>query len=662
MSPILLCLVTAIVQTPSTDTVRYTVLLASHPAGVQTSWATADGARHFFFEFNDRGRGPRLTEDVSLDARGAPARLAVTGHGYYKDSVEERFTLSGDTARWRNPGEDGARVTTGPAFYTSFSGVPGETALLATALLAAPGRRMALLPAGEAAIERVDSLTFTLRGETRTATLYLISGLGFAPVPVWLDADGRLFGAGDAAWLFLVRDGWESVVPALDSVQERAAAARRAALAHTLAHAPSGPLAITHARLFDAETKTARAGMTVIVTGDRITAVGADAAVAVPAGAEVIDATGKTLLPGLWDMHVHLSPDDGLLHLAAGVTTVRDMANDVDQLRETRRAFDSGATIGPRVLMAGFLDGPGPYAGPSKALVTTVPEALAWIARYDSLGYAQIKLYSSLDTGLVRPIAEATHRRGLRLSGHVPAFMTAEQAVREGYDELQHANFLFLNFWADSFPDTRGPTRFTAVAQHAAELDLGSERVRRFVRLLQEHHTVIDPTMNVFESQFMARRGQVDPAYAAIADRLPPQVRRGLLGGGLPVPPAMDQRYRDSFQAMLRFVGMLYRAGIRVEAGTDAFPGFALHRELELDVAAGIPAPEVLQLATLGAARIMRRDAEVGSVAPGKLADLILVDGDPTTTIADIRRTVIVVKGGIVYRSADLYAAVGVRP
>ena len=173
---------------------------------------------------------------------------------------------------------------------------------------------------------------------------------------------------------------------------------------------------------------------------------------------------------------------------------------------------------------------------------------------------------------------------------------------------------------------------------------------------------MIDATLNVFENQFVARRGEIAPDCAAIADRLPPQVRRGLLGGGLPVPPGMDQRYRDSFQAMLRLVGMLYRAGIRVEAGTDAFAGFALHRELELDVAAGIPSLDVLQLATLGAARIMKHDADVGTVAPGKLADLVVVNGDPTTTISDIRNVEIVVKDGTIHRSADLYRAVGVCP
>lgn len=490
----------------------------------------------------------------------------------------------------------------------------------------------------------------------------MINGLDLTPTPVWLDASGRFFGAGEPGWYFIVPAGWEAVVPLLESAQERAAASRRLQLARTLAHRPAVALAIRHARLFDTESKTAHAEMTVVVTGNRISAVGPDGTAQIPAGAEVIDAAGKTVLPGLWDMHVHLGPDDGLLHVAAGVTTGRDMANDIDRLRETRRAFDTGAIIGPRVIMAGFIDGPGPYAGPTKVLVSTADSARAWVDRYHSLGYEQIKLYSSLDTGLVRPIAAETHRLGLRLSGHIPAFMTAEQAVEAGYDEIQHANFLFLNFWADSFPDTRGPVRFTAVAQHAAELDLRSRRVQRFVRLLQAHHTAIDATLNVFESQFVARRGQVSPTFAAIAERLPPQVRRRLLGGGLPVPAGMDQRYGDSFQAMLRLVGMLYRAGIRIEAGTDAFAGFALHRELELDVAAGIPTPDVLQLATLGAARIMKHDADLGSVAPGKLADLIIVNGDPVRTISDIRRTEIVVKDGMVYRAADLYRAVGVGP
>src|SRR5262249_39707193 len=147
------------------------------------------------------------------------------------------------------------------------------------------------------------------------------------------------------------------------------------------------------------------------------------------------------------------------------------------------------------------------------------------------------------------------------------------------------------------------------------------------------------------------------------ADRLPPQVRRGVLagGGGLPVPEGMDGRYRDSAKALLAMVKALYDNGIPIEAGTDALCGFAYHRELELYVEAGIPAPQVLPIATSGAARITHHE-DRGVVAPGKLADLVLVDGDPAAKISDVRRVVLTIKGGTVYDASELYKALGVKP
>lgn len=124
----------------------------------------------------------------------------------------------------------------------------------------------------------------------------------------------------------------------------------------------------------------------------------------------------------------------------------------------------------------------------------------------------------------------------------------------------------------------------------------------------------------------------------------------------------MDEQYRKSFAKMVELVGVMFRAGIPIESGTDSMAGFALHRELELHVEAGIPAEKVLQDATLGAARIMKMDRDLGSIAPGKLADLVLVDGDPVADISDIRETVLVVKDGVWYRPAELYAALGVEP
>jgi imidazolonepropionase-like amidohydrolase len=204
--------------------------------------------------------------------------------------------------------------------------------------------------------------------------------------------------------------------------------------------------------------------------------------------------------------------------------------------------------------------------------------------------------------------------------------------------------------------------RFTAVAEHGAELDLQSERVRRFIQLLKDRNVVIDPTLGAFEDMFEGRPGKLSSSFGMVANRFPPQVRRGFYGGGLPVPDGKDQRYRDSYQAMLNLVAAMHRAGVRIVAGTDGFAGFLLHRELELYVQAGIPAPEVLRIATWGAARVMRHDDERGSIAPGKLADLIIVNGDPTSNISDIRKVDLVMKGGTIYRPAELYGALGITP
>jgi imidazolonepropionase-like amidohydrolase len=161
---------------------------------------------------------------------------------------------------------------------------------------------------------------------------------------------------------------------------------------------------------------------------------------------------------------------------------------------------------------------------------------------------------------------------------------------------------------------------------------------------------------------FTDRPGRVAAAFTTVADRLPPQVRRGLLDGGLPVTDATDRRYRDSFAAMKRLLARLVEEGIPVVAGTDSMPGFTLHRELEVYVDAGVPAPKVLQIATLGAARVAGRAETLGSIEPGKLADLVLVEGDPTARISDVRNVRMVVRDGLVYDPAKLCAELGIRP
>ncbi|MGE5277078.1 MAG: amidohydrolase family protein [Acidobacteriota bacterium] len=652
-------LVTVPPEVPA-SALRYSVLLAGNKAGVLAIWSTPDGARHSFFAFNDRGRGPSITTRTVSDRAGIPTEIDAAGNDYLKGPVEERFRLAGGKATWSSKSEKGERRLGGPAFYVPVNAI--LTGEMEAALLAAPGGRLPLLPEGEARIERVLDRTVEVGGKARKVTLYEETGLAFTASPVWLAEDRSFFATG-SDWFAVIPEGAEAVWPALLEAQKARASQRGEEVARKLRKKPTRPLLIQHARLFDSETATVKDGMSVRIAGGRITGVAPDGDPGLGAAPETLDARGRMLLPGLWDMHVHLGEwDDGALHLAAGVTTVRDLANDIDHLRELRAKFDAETLAGPHVVMAGFLDGRGPYQGPTKVFADTPEEAKAEIARYKSLGYEQIKIYSSVKPELVPVIVAEAHRAGMRVSGHVPAFMTMQQAVEAGYDEVQHANFWFLNFLFDTVKDTRTPARFTAVAEHAAELDLDSERVRAFVRLLQAHHTVLDPTVSVFEDMFVARPGEIAPSMAAVANRLPPQVRRTFLSGGLPVPDGMDRRYRDSYKAMLRMLKKLYDSGLPIVAGTDGIAGFTLHRELENYVAAGIPAPRVLQMATLGAARVMKHDKDSGSIAPQKVADLILVDGDPTARISDIRRVVTVVRGGTVYDAGALYQALGVGP
>ena len=180
------------------------------------------------------------------------------------------------------------------------------------------------------------------------------------------------------------------------------------------------------------------------------------------------------------------------------------------------------------------------------------------------------------------------------------------------------------------------------------------------MKLLVDHKTVVDPTLNAFEDMFIGQKGLPSPGYVAVIDRLPAQMRRGFYGGGLPVPPGKEARYRASWAAMLRMVRVLHDAGVRLVAGTDSLAGFGLLRELELWQAAGIPAPDILRAATLEAARVLKHDRDVGTVAAGKLADLVLVDGDPLADVSVMRRSVAVVKDGVVVDRGAVFDALGI--
>jgi hypothetical protein len=281
---------------------------------------------------------------------------------------------------------------------------------------------------------------------------------------------------------------------------------------------------------------------------------------------------------------------------------------------------------------------------------------------YAERGYPQIKIYNSFPKDLVRETAAYAHSRGMRVGGHIPAFMRAQEAVENGYDEIQHVNQVLLNFFVTPETDTRSLARFYLPAQKTADLDFDSPAVRDFIALLVKRHTVIDPTVATFDF-LRHREGTVSQEFAAVADHLPPDVRRGLLVGQMNIPDdTTAARYERSYAKMVEFVGRLYRAGVPLVAGTDDVTGFTLQRELELYVQAGITPAQALQIATRNGARYSGVLADRGSIETGKRADLVLVDGDPTADITALRKIALVIKDDRAYYPTEIYEELGIKP
>ena len=637
------------------------ISIQGNVAGNQTINTDTAGVTHVEYSYNDRGRGDHITATWKLDPAGVPIEYEGRGNDYMKAPVEERFEFKNAKAHWKNRSEQGEQSVSDEAFYIPVNAPPEFTGVLARALLKAPAHKLRLLPAGEASIEESGKLT--VKGQTGDAELiqYRIIGLYFTPQTIWLDHDGET-AANISSWFSVVQAPLEQAIPQLQEAQQAADNAWSQRLALQVAHTPKVDLLIRNARLFDPIDLSVTPGVSVLVRGDRIVRVAPDAQLKASADAEIIDAHARFLMPGLWDNHQHFSDIDGPLDLINGVTSARDMANDTDTFLQRVARFDNGTELGPRVLKAGIIDGTGEFAGPTKMRVDTAEQAIKDVDWYADHAYAQIKIYSSVKPEFVPIIADRAHARGLRVSGHVPAFMSARQFVEGGADEIQHINFIELNFLFPDVKETRNRDRFIKVAEHAREFTPDKPEVREFITFLKQHHTVLDPTMDAFEGLFCGDPTVITPGLEEIAPRFPPQVRRQLLSGALEVPKGKEAAYHEAFPAMLHLLKALYDAGVTIIPGTDNLAGYMLHHVLELYVRAGIPPAEVLRMATFTPALVMGVNKDRGVIAAGKLADMVLIDGDPTQNIRDINKITTVIKGGKVYDPAAIEKALGIAP
>jgi len=622
-------------------------------AGATTLRKEADGTYVEESHFNDRGRGDSTVTRYRENEKGFITWLEGYGVDYFKKPIYEKFSISNGVATWENPDENEHRNVNGDAEYVLLKIFAGTSY---RHYFASPDLSVKLLPNGTSKLTVLTELVV----KSRKLRLISIAGTGLTPSYAWIDDADNLF-ALPGEWFAVLRKGNENLNDTLLATQKVYEQNYFRDIAIKVRQKVTGGIAITNAKVFDAGSRTVKSNMTILVEDGMIKKVSTDKTI--PKGFTSVDAANKFVMPGLWDMHVHYSdPTDGLLDLACGVTNVRDMANS-ESLIDKKKEIDNGTLIGPRIqAMCGFIDGAGPYAGPIGAIINTLEEGLAAVKHYKKLGYDQIKLYSSLKPAWVKPLAAEAHRNGMRVSGHIPSHMLASEAIDDGYNEIQHMNMLFLNFLGKDL-DTRTPARFHAVAQNAAKLNLSSKEVMTFVKKLKEKNIVIDPTVSFFETMFIPSNGKPVPTMAAVADRLPPNLQRSLRSGGsLEVPVGQEKVYEASFQKMLQMIKLLYDNGVTIVPGTDDFVGFVLHKELENYSRAGIPNAAVLSIATLQSAKVAGKDKQFGTIEPGKVADIIIIDGDPLQQMSDIRKVETIIKGQDIYSSRSLFEAISIQP
>ena len=648
---------------PAADTVtRYTVLIENRVSGSQVTTVHAGGAVDVAMSYKDNGRGPDIKEHYQFAPDGSLASFRVLGTSTFGGPIDESYSLKGARAQWRSEADHGATEVKGPAVYIPVDNSFESYGLIAKAALAQPNGRIAALPQGELAIQKVGGTTLEGGGVSRAVSLYAVTGIDTQPDFIWLtDGDSpRFFAFVVPGFIRVVEAGFESPAAQLDALQTKAENDWLHGLEVKLAHRAPGPILIRNVRVFDSEHAKLLPARDVYVYRGRIAALYEPNST--PRGTlTVIEGNGRVLMPALFDMHAHEDTWNLLLQIAGGVTTSRDMGNNNERLQRIISQVNDGEIVGPRIIPCGFIEGDSPYSASGGFRVKSLQDAKDAVDWYAEHGYHQIKIYNSFHPEWVEATAAYAHQRGLRVSGHVPAFMRSDEAIRAGYDEIQHINQLMLAFFVGPKDDTRTLQRFYLIAEHADGLDLSSKPVTDLVELMKQHGTSLDTTLTAFEDNFTQRQGQLSPSYAAVADHVPVSVARGWHENSMNVTEKNAAKYRASYAKMVEFVGQLYRAGVPLEAGTDAIAGFTLHRELELYGKAGIAPADALRIATWNGARFTGRLADLGSIEPRKLADLILVDGDPTQNISDIRRVSLVMKEGVVYFPAEVYEALGIK-
>lgn len=643
----------------ATEASRFTVLVGGTDIGALeiTPSETGYGVE---FEYRNNGRGPTISETVALNAAGLPTSWTIEGASTFGNPISESFEFEDDQASWTDATGSDQAVIEGDAFYVPQDGSPYWLAIAARALMDTSDASLNAIPGGALNLSEIEDLAVTDGENERSVTSYALTGTSLDPTYILMD--GRAFFGLITPGFAIIETGYEAEDERLRGIAAAYGAARLEDIQSRTAHDYGAPVRIRNVRVFDPATQALGAPVSVLIEGERISAIDALDVATAPGEVE-IDGAGGSLIPGMFEMHAHMGETSAILNIAAGVTSVRDMGNNNDVLGALIDRIDAGQLAGPRVFRSGFIEGRSPFSSNNGILVETLEEAVAAVDTYADTGdYIQIKIYNSMTPEWVPAMIERAHERGLRVAGHVPAFTNADTMIAAGYDEMTHINQVMLGWVLEPEEDTRSLLRLTALRRLPA-LDLSSEPVQATINAMAARGVAIDPTLAIHEALLLSRNGELTPGVVDYIDHMPVEEQRSARSAWADIAtPQDDVDYRGAFDQILTTISMMREAGIFIVPGTDLGGSFAYHRELELYQRTGMTAPEILAWASHGMAEYLGVDDELGTIAPGMLADFFLVPGDPTQNLREIKTISMVASDGVIYYPSEIYPEFGIRP
>ena len=430
---------------------------------------------------------------------------------------------------------------------------------------------------------------------------------------------------------------------------------------------------ITHVRVVDGTGASPRENQTVVISGGKIAAVGPFGSTAVPKGAEVLDRTGSTVVPGLVGMHDHLfyPAGDGIFHemprsfprlyLAAGVTTIRTTGSIEPYTDlELKKEIDSGKQPGPHIWVTGpYLEGEGAFALQMHA-IHDPEDARRTVEFWADQGVTSFKAYNFITRAELGAAIQAAHKRGLKVTGHLCSVGFLEAAAL-GIDDLEHGLIVDTEFYSGKKPDDCANRTDRAARTELQRMDVDSLGIQQLIAELVKRHVAITSTLPVFEL-FDPSRSTQPRALEAMSIDARALYLQNQLHAAQPAPGMPD--YKKLLQLEMQFERAFVAAGGTLLAGCDptgnggVLAGYGDQRGLELLVEAGFTPLEAIRIATLNGAQFLGQAEHIGSIAAGKNADLILVNGDPSKQIADVEKVEVVFKDGVGYDSAKLIESV----